>query len=102
MKNWVERVLKFLGLIRYRTIHKHHNHTIKKPTNDCKLYTNKQMRIINKLKAKGKTDKQVGQVLGRTEGAIRQMRYINKMPIYTRPKKNPKYLMDAVMKVKMR
>ena len=78
MKRVIERILGWLGLIRYktRTQHKHHIRTIKRPINDCKLYGDTEYGLIMELKEKGQTDKQIGKAIGRTEGAIRQMRYM--------------------------
>ena len=72
-----QKIFEWLGLIKYKTktIHKHHIRTIKRPENDCKLYKDKEMEDIIELKKSGWTDKKIGQLLGRTEGAIRQMRY---------------------------
>lgn len=76
-KRWFERLLKFFGLIIYRnrTVHKHHTRTIKRPEKDCCNYQDKDIKEILRLKKLGKTDKQIGAILKRTEGAIRTARW---------------------------
>ena len=73
----LEKLLIRFGLIRFKTriVHKHHTHTIKRPENDCSSYQIKEVLEILRLKKLGKTDKQIGSILKRTEGAIRTARY---------------------------
>ena len=77
MIKWLEKLLIRFGLIRFktRTVHKHHTHTIKRPENDSISYQDKDINEILRLKKLGKTDKQIGSILKRTEGAIRTARY---------------------------
>ena len=79
-KEVIQIFFEWLGLVKYktRTVHKHHTHTIKRPEFDCRLYKTEQIQKIFELKKAGKTDNQIGKILGRTEGAIRQMRYMHR------------------------
>lgn len=74
-KGWLEILLKWLGLIQYKTVHHDHVITIKRPENDCKLYQDKDIEEILRLKGLDKTDEQIGLILKRTEGAIRMARW---------------------------
>ncbi len=73
----IQKFFEWLGLIKYknRTVHKHHFYTIKRPEKDCCNYQDKDIEEILRLKKKGKTDKQIGAILKRTEGAIRTARW---------------------------
>ena len=73
----LEKLLIRFGLIRFktRTVYKYHTHTIKRPENDSRSYKDKDINKILRLKKLGKTDKQIGYILKRTEGAIRTARY---------------------------